>query len=425
MTRRDGLWFVAYFAAALLPRLSPLLSGAVFSDDLIHVPAGHLLSYRFLNYLELGFWQTVFGPAYLLGSAPQIIASFYTAALCSAIRAVLRSWAGVPRLEFSVLALLIPLHPLWNTFISWHVTGVYALSLFLIVIGYALLASRPMAGVLLIALGVSGYQVHLGLVAPLLFAELSLRKTPLVRRVLQCGAAAALYVIATKIAALAGLTTWGGRGMGLAASFHPLTNNLAVIAQPLLSFYVSVEAAWRGWSAIFAILALIAAIHRPRRWAPAPLVLPVAAAAVVLATNAPDSGPRMAAAIWIATLLAAIHSRAATIALVVFTLLALPVTLTDAENRTRGWRADQRILALLPAGAPVAIVRSSFDDPPLPPEWQSRPIVMQDFQAVTPFSYSNVHTQPEWFFGRFGHPIVPPAPGVVTIDRTTLRVISR
>jgi hypothetical protein len=414
--RSDVGWFVAYFLAALLPRLSPLLSGGPFADDLVHLPEGHLASYRFLNYFELGLWRFVFGPDYLLGRAPKIIAALYTAALCFALRAVLRSWAERPRIEFSILALLIPLHPLWNVFIAWHVAGVYVLSLLLIVTGYALLAARPTAGVLLIALGVSGYQVHVGLLPALLFAEFSLRRTPLVRRVLQCAAAVALYIVATKITALAGLQTWSGRGLGLATSLRPLTNNVALLTQPLLSFYVGMAAAWRWWPLPFAVLAAIAATTRPRRWAFAAVVLPVAAGGVILLQNTSASGPRVAAAIWIATLLAAIHSRPATIALALVAAMAIPITLTDAANRTRAWRADQQILAQLPAGAPVAIVRSNANVPV-----EARPIVMQDYQPVVWLDYSNVHSQPEWFFARYGHRVVPPQPGVRTIDRTTLQ----
>ncbi|HEX2061689.1 MAG TPA: hypothetical protein VHK90_13195, partial [Thermoanaerobaculia bacterium] len=418
--RSTAAWFAVYFLAALLPRLSTLVSGTVFADDLVHLPGGHLLSYRFLNYIELALWQWVFGPDYLLTIVPKIIAAFYTAGLCSVLRAMLRAWSGSRSVPASALALLIPLHPLWNSFISWNVTGVYVLSLLLVAAGYALLEKHPAAGIVVIALGISGYQVHVGLLVPLLYAEAVLRKPPLVRRVLQCGAAVAMYLIATQIAALAGLQTWGDRGLALQRTLKPITNNLAVITQPLLAFYGGVELAWKYWEVPFLVLALVALTARPRVFAVAPIVLPTAAAAVLLATNAPATGPRVAAAIWIATLLAAIHSRAATIALAVFTMLLLPVTLVDAENRTRAWRADQAILARVPPGAEVAAVRGG-GEPEVPPEWRTRPIVLEPFAVVTPFEYSNIRVQPEWFFTRYGRKFVPPRPGVPTIDSTTLQ----
>jgi hypothetical protein len=418
--RVGAAWFAVYFLAALLPRLSPILAGTAFADDLIHLPDGHLLSYRFVNYVELAFWQWMFGPDYLLTLAPSIIGALYTAALCSALRTTLNTWAKSPRLEFSILPLLIPLHPLWNTFIAWHVTAVYVLLLFLIVFGYKALASRPALGIALIALGVSGYQVHVGLLPALLFAEASLRRTPLLRRIAQCGAAVAVYVVSTKVATLAGLQTWGGRGFGITWSAAPVANNIAVITQPLLSFYGSIEASWRFWLVPFLLLAASSAIRRPRRFALAPVALPVIAASVILLTNAPPSGPRVAGAIWLATILAVIHSRAATVALAAFAIAAVPVAVTDAENRTRAWRADQTILAQLPAGAPVAVIRTDVA-PLLPPEWRTRPIVMQDYAPVTPYDYSNVRVRPVWFFERFGHPVVPPQPGVQTIDASTLR----
>lgn len=413
-------WFGVYFLAALLPRLSTLVSGTVFADDLIHLPQGHLLSYRFLNYFELALWQWLFGPDYLLTIAPKIIAALYTAGLCSVLRAMLLSWSGSRFVPASALVLLIPLHPLWNTFIAWNVAGVYVLSLLLVAAGYAALDQRPALGIFIIALGISGYQVHVGLLVPLLYAEYVLRKAPLVRRALQCGAAAALYLIATQIAALAGLQTWGDRGLALQLTHKPITNNLAVITQPLLAFYGSLEAAWSHWEWAFVLLALIAATARPRLFALAPLVLPTAAAAVLLATNASASGSRVAAAIWIAMLFATIHSRAAMIAMAVFTILLLPVTLIDAENRTRAWDADRAILARIPPGAEVATIRTGRT-PELPPEWRTRPIMLEPFVPVTPFDYSSVRTQPEWFFTRFGRRLVPPRPGVPTIDRTTLQ----
>jgi hypothetical protein len=170
------LWFIVYFAAALLPRLSPLLSGTVFADDFVHLPIGHLLSYRFLNCAELAFWQGLFGSDYLLGSAPKIIGALYTAGLCTLLRSTLRGWGARGRLA-ALLPLVLPLHPIWNTFVAWNVVTVYVLSLLLIVLGYRCLGRNSewtTLGVLLMSAGISGYQVHAGLLPALIYAELTL-----------------------------------------------------------------------------------------------------------------------------------------------------------------------------------------------------------------------------------------------------------
>ena len=438
-------WAAAYFAAALLPRLSPLVAGVLFGDDFIHRPEGHLQSYRFLNYAELSFWELLFGPRYLMGAAPKIIAALYTTGLCAALRASLREWGAAPRVA-NLLLLLLPLHPLWNTFIVWNSTGVYVLSLLLIVLGYRWLsragARFTIGAILMMAVGISGYQVHLGLLPALVFAEIvlseeKLRSWPRIaaRRVLACGAAAGLYFLATKLALFAGLETWGGRGlasnvtgvMGFSA-IHRVADNLAVITQPFLSFYGGLEAAWRLWTVPYLVTAVLTVLvlSAGRRFAAATttalltLVLPLSAASVVVALNFPPSGPRVAAAIWIATLLAtlpflqrldAMRRWPVAAMAVLFIALALPVTLTDAKNWRRAWEADPRtanaILQQWGSASGVTIAIHGTDlRRPLPEDWESRPIVMQNFTPVTPFEYSNIVYYPEWMLASYGFRVV-------------------
>lgn len=421
--------FTAFFLLALLPRLSPLLSGAVFADDLIHRPEGHLLSYRFLNYLELLLWEALFGRDYLLTAAPKIVASLYTAGLCVAVRHVLTSW-GARAATATAIAAVIPLHPIWNTFICWHVTGVYVLSLLLIVAGYAMLATRPWLGISLVALGISGYQVHVGLLPTLLFAEALLRgRTVLWRRIAQATAAVAIYLAATKIAAVAGLATWGGRGVAASmggAQWQAVSDNLATITQPLLSFYAGIEASWRLWRLPFLAVAIVEFLllrGRRRMLALGPLLLAALAAAAILPLNVGPTGPRVAAAIWLAVLFALLplhDRRAVPLGLALTGLLLLPISLADAANRTIAWRADQATLTAIERywrsrGIPKSDVRIDIRRSPAAARdlWTvSRPIVLQNFAPVTPLSHSNVRQTPEWFFTRFGfRTTIAPSPG--------------
>jgi hypothetical protein len=430
------LWFLVYLAAALLPRLSPLLSGTLFADDFVHLPIGHLLSYRFLNCAELAFWQAIFGSDYLLGSAPKIIGALYTAGLCLALRSTLRKWGARARVA-ALLPLLVPLHPIWNTFVAWNVVTVYVLSLLFLLLGYRCLgrnAEWTTLGILLMSLGISGYQVHAGLLPALIYAEgmLSAKKTVLSRRLLACAAAVLLYLGMTALAGSLGVNTWGDRGVAASltdparveGALRAAVGNLATITQPLLSYYAGLHAAWRYWSIPFLLLAIATAVvlyaraslPRIATAAIATVALPLLAAAVILPLSFTPTGPRVAAGIWLATLLAALpllqHLDTRRFALpalaTLFALTALPPTLTDAANRTRAWRTDQQTLAAITARGATTI--TLYRDPTpatMPSEWKTRPVVMNSFDPVTPFDYSNVINNPDWYLRSAGLQVIP------------------
>ena len=431
MVRRAGLfWAAAYFAAALLPRLSPLLAGALFADDLVHRPEGHLLSYRFLNFGELWFWELIFGRTYLWSATAKVVAALYTAGLCAVLRSSLRDWGAEPRVA-SLLPLLVPLHPLWNTFVAWTAAGVYALSLLLIVFGYRLLTRRAespsfqmVAGILLIALGISGYQVHVGVLPALVFAEIVLsdekRRIWLrvaAKRFVACAAAVVVYFLAIKIAAIAGVKTWGGRGLasslselaGGRSALQVITDNLGVITQPLLSFYAGIGAAWSFWLVPYVIVCVLSAIALRRHYflAMLALLLPFMAASVVVVLNVPATGPRVTAGVWLAMLLAMLpflqyRRWAMPLFAALFIAIALPVTLVDAQNRTRAWNADLRTVAAIPKGATVEL----YETDTLALAWKGRPIVMQNFEPVTPLDYSNFRHNPDWLLQWSGFDVV-------------------
>jgi hypothetical protein len=402
---------VAYFAAALLPRIAAVFQGAVFADDLWHGPGGHLVSLRFLNVAELALWQTLFGDGYLLGAAPKIITALYTAALCGVLRALLLRWQIAPFCA-TLVPLLIPLHPLWNTFFSWNATGVYVLSLVFVALGYYWLTFDRVAFALAaIAIGVSGYQVHAGLLPALIVFEVALRReTPWLRRALFSGAGVALYGLAVMSMFLIGVKAWGARGIGVGrdSTWRGMIDNLAVITQPFLSYWFGEPAAWRWWRAPFVGLAAATAFIG-RRLAMLPIVMPVLAAAVILPLNVSPTGPRVAGAIWVAAVLSLVPllgrcSRGILIAIVlVFAAIAIPVCITDTDNRVRAWKADREVADAIGAYWERAGVTrrevTVFVEPSniASSATLSRPIVMQNYARVTMWDYSNVIVCPEWF----------------------------
>jgi hypothetical protein len=412
---RALLGFLFFFALALGPRLSPIRAGTAYADDLDHPPIAHLESQRFLNYGELTFWRAIFGPRYLIGSAPKIVACVYSALFCLALRFVLGRF-GVPLAAATAVAVLVPLHPIWNTFILWNVTGVYLLSLLLIVGGYWLLTREAtpttVGGILLIALGVSGYQVHVGLLPALLLAE---RPRHFVRRLAACAAAPLLYLVTVRVV---GYPSWGNRGLGgnVADNLQPLTDNLATVTQPLLSFYLGIEVSWRFWLVPLAALAIaIAFVKRSAVAAAAPLVLPVLAAAAILPLNVSPTGPRVAAAIWLATLVAAVPLLERRWVCVLGAAILIPVSVADSVDWTRGWEGDlqtERAIRGFWTDRGVDPATVSIEVTPevrrgeVPADWRGRPVVLQNFQPATPWSYSTVRFRPDLLFRAFGWPLV-------------------
>jgi hypothetical protein len=409
------VWPSAYFLAALLPRIAAVFQGAVFADDLWHGPSGHLVSLRFLNVAELALWQGIFGDDYLVTAAPKIIAAIYTVALCSVLRAMLLRFEVAP-ICASLVPLLIPLHPIWNTFIVWNVTGVYVLSLFFVSLGYYwLINERAVPGVVAIAIGVSGYQVHAGLLPALFIFELAMRREmPWLRRALACVAGGALYGAAIAIASLAGVKAWGGRGIGDGAhnTWRGMLDNLATLTQPLLSYWLGVKTAWKLWRVPFVIFAFGTALVAKKRGV-LPIAMPVLAAAVVLPLNVLPTGPRVAGAIWIAAvlslvpLLAAAPRKVLIASVALFVVIAVPVCVTDTGNRVRAWRADREIANAIGAywdraGVARRDVTIVVERIGTARAEESRPIVLQNFRPVTIWEHSNAIMCPEWLFPYFG-----------------------
>jgi hypothetical protein len=435
-------WTPLFFLLAILPRLSTVLAGTTFRDDFVHIPSGHLLSHRLTNFLELGWWMAIVGDRYLIGSVPKLIAAAYTAMLCWSVRSLLLRW-NVSVVAATTLAILIPLHPIWNTFISWNVCAVYVLSLLLMVLGYTCLTRETLrsfvGGVLLLYLGVASYQVHIGLLLALIVFELAQRR-PLSwafagRRLGATAAVLALYGVSSLGLSALGYTTWGGRGLSpvnfahLRRNAQAIMDNLATLTQPLLSFAGGVEVSWRWWWLPYLVAAIATGavvlarnrdVLRALITASLPIAMPVCAAAVILPLNVGATGPRVAGAIWIALLFAlaplfdrAIIMRGRLLAwciVSVLAALAATVSVADAQNRTRAWKSDLEVVNSIrrywsAQHVPLSTVTIAIT----PPEtasaqtgWASRPIVLQNFSAVTPLNHSNILYAPEYFFPAFG-----------------------
>lgn len=394
------VWPAAYFLAALLPRIAMLLYGAVFADDLWHGPGGHMVSLRFLNAAELALWQAIFGKQFLLGPAVKIIVALYTAGFCIVLRASLLRW-GAPAIVASVAPLLIPLHPIWNTFLGWNATGVYVLSLLFVALGYFWLSTdRTILGVIAVAIGLSGYQVHAGLLPALILIELVLRREglrTLIRRAIACAAAGVLYGVAILVS---GAKAWGDRGIGTSGggSLRGMIDNLAAVTQPLLSFWLGTNVAWKWWRAPFVVFAIAS---RKLFWMP--IAMPLLAAAVILPLNVVPTGPRVAGAIWTASVLSIVPllarcSRNVVIAIaLLFAAIAVPVSIADANRRVEAWRIDRAMMAALrkdASGHLIVLERTNVKGAAT----QQRPIVLQNFQPVTAWQHSNTVECPEWLF---------------------------
>jgi hypothetical protein len=176
-TRQASVWFFAFLAAALLPRMSLILAGASYADDWGHGYSAHLESYRPVAALELWTMQSVFGPDYLTLKPPKFVASFWYAMSLTVLMRVARRFA-VPAPLFGALGVAALLHPIMNELILWGVLSTLAFVTFLSILGAALVfrgggSGWRAAGVVLLCLGAAGSQLGVTIGACLVVAELA------------------------------------------------------------------------------------------------------------------------------------------------------------------------------------------------------------------------------------------------------------
>lgn len=176
-TRQESVWFFAFLAAALLPRMSLILAGASYADDWAHTYEPHLQSYRPVAALELWTMQSVFGPDYLTFKLPKFVAAFWYAMSLTVLMRVARGFA-VPAPLIGALGVAALLHPIMNELILWGVLSTLAFVTFLSILGAALVfrgggIGWRAAGVVLLCLGAAGSQLGVTIGACLVVAELA------------------------------------------------------------------------------------------------------------------------------------------------------------------------------------------------------------------------------------------------------------
>src|SRR2546428_11536579 len=100
-----------YLLAWLLPRWEPFHRNVLMRDDFVHLPFGHLYSYRPLAFLDLAFWNWAFGPEYLRTVVPKILAGTYLIMIALISAKLLLRWTG-SFVVASVAPLLFLIHPI-------------------------------------------------------------------------------------------------------------------------------------------------------------------------------------------------------------------------------------------------------------------------------------------------------------------------
>ncbi len=168
--------FLAFLAAAVLPRLGVILSGASYADDWGHPYTGHLASYRPVAALELWVMQSLFGPDYLTFKLPKFLsASWYALSMLVLMRFASR--IGVPIVLSILIGVAALLHPIMNELVLWGVLSTLAFVTFLSVLGAAMTlhcrsSGWRFVGLILLCLGAAGSQIAATIGACFVVAEL-------------------------------------------------------------------------------------------------------------------------------------------------------------------------------------------------------------------------------------------------------------
>jgi len=322
-----GCVVAIYFALWLVPRIAPIKANVMMAEDYCNVPAVHLGTYRPLLFADLALWNAVIGKEYLQTVFPKLLAGVYISLAGLFTVLMLRRW-GSPML----VALLIPVfyvtHPIVNELSLWNLITGLNLSLLLIVIGYFLLGDvsskkQAFAGFFFMATGVSGYQIHAGLLPVLFIGEFIIKRVNGIpfglkesaQKVIIIVAVMATYFAYFAIArSILGYHDYGSRGLPslssstltvfLSDKWHGITNMYANLFQSMISYYFGIESSWRYWKWISPALGaatFFAALSAGRSKTDAllfsftPVLLPVFATLVLLASDVTPSGWRVCA----------------------------------------------------------------------------------------------------------------------------------
>jgi hypothetical protein len=418
-------------------------------DDLVHVPAGHLTSYRPLFFADLWLWNHLFGPDYLQTIVPKLLGGIWTVLLALLTANILRRrsssvvvYAGIPLLFLS--------HPIVNELTLFNVMVPAMLSMLLAVLAFVVIEKqltlrRGAAATLLLAGSISGYQINLTVFALLVVfaatADVVSGRAASVKRLMLSAAvlASAVLLYLGYVAAsvhLMGIRSWGARGLIAPEGFrlaevvhvkwHGATNMLAGVTQPGLSWFLSAEAAWRMWSIPFAVLGLlfVAGVAWRRRlsaaaWASLGFLLLLAIPPAILFTMnvTPEGwrvdGPALYAFALVIALAAlawesnnAVARATMTASLVVLIGISMFLTRWDAGLRAEAAHRDEdtlrvirsRYAAQVRGAAPRVFISpvSTTAVPPAPIRPDERHFLMAEFHRVTWLDYSNLW--PGWSF---------------------------
>ena len=268
-----GSLFVIYYVIWFIPRISPIQENVLMLDDFFQKPVGHLYSFRPLLFAELGFWNSMFGKGYLTSATPKLLAGVYLSFISLVTVALLRRW-GVSLLIASLIPIFYISHPIINEFSLWNILVSCNLSILLILLGYYVMedASSPrriILGVIFMTLGISGYQIHVGLLPVLFIGELAIKRAALVRYPVKDAAKKMVflgmvlmlylaYVIISRLYISMHMTDlpdkrWLFSLMDITnpslinAKWHCMSNMYVNLFQPLISYYFSVKTSWHAW----------------------------------------------------------------------------------------------------------------------------------------------------------------------------------
>ncbi len=452
----------AIYAFWLLPRAEAVLRNTIMRDDLVHVPYGHLTSYRPIFFLDLLVWNAVFGPEYIRSTYPKLLAGIWMSLVAAiTLSIVLRRTRSWPIAIGT--ALLFVSHPIVDELTLFNASAPVGLSMLLATLAYCVSASsRSLStfafATLLLALAVAGYQINMAVFLVLAAWAVASSpgepgQTPLRDLVWHGGVAIvavfgfAVYVLFSKH--VLEIVSWGGRGFASVAmllsrdfaiaKWHGMTNMLGDVTQPYLSYYFSIGSAWRYWWLPFLVIpacAAVACMHARRTLAQSVLcvaatfALPIIPTLFLVGANVTPEGWRVCGPVLYATCLSisiplSIWSRHATnrgdarawwpsaTTCAIYTVLicaSLPLVRKDVGIRVEAQERDNAVIARVAAHwEQSGVRRGDVRVLVLPVErpsgrfapvrsGQERGELMSDFQILTWRNYSNLSSP--WAFSQ-------------------------
>lgn|GEM_PF-3154467 len=431
MNRRNALTIALLYVVWAVLRISALTANVAIRDDWVHRPEGHLTSYRPLLAADLWFWQHIIGDDYLRTIAPKLLGGAYVALIAFVIFRIAMRCGATYRSALAI-AISYVAHPINNELTLFNVMAATNLALLLVIAADFV---DPRIGAILIALGISGYQVYAFIPLVLIAFDRSRNvRARLAAWATGCALYAAYVVFSNRVLHVA---SWGGRGMAtsmftrawLIEKWHGVTNAIADVSQPIVGFTISAPVAFRAWMWIPVLLA-IAVFVRNRREAFLPIALPLIACAYLFALNVTPTGWRVDAPPLFALTLAIIPlfakpNRIAFALLVIWILAASVTSIADARLRVAGKNLDEQILRDLDSlHLPHRVIIANVTPQHEPPRGRA---ILAEYNAVTPAMYSNLvplWSFPDAYLRAHGYTVESMRPSAACTDACPYRVTS-